>query len=118
MPTGPPPPEAGTHLSADAEGLTIEYGPRRVLLASSQGDSTFARYRITGGGLRYTGGFEVVDGRTDSVEHSDGAAVTTTPLGPAYPAGLLVLHDGENTPDEGRTNTNFKLLPAGPAIGP
>jgi 3-phytase len=116
-PTAPAPPEAGTHLSADAEGLTIAYGHRRTLLASSQGDSTFARYAITRDGLRYTSGFAVVDGAVDSVEHSDGAAITTTPLGRAYPNGLLVLHDGENTPDEGRTNTNFKLLDAGPAIG-
>lgn len=116
-PTAPPPPEAGTHLSADAEGLTIAYGHRRTLLASSQGDSTFARYDITRDGLRYRSGFAVADGRVDSVEHSDGAAVSTTPLGRAYPNGLLVLHDGENTPDDGRTNTNFKLLDAGPAIG-
>ena len=116
-PTAPAPPEAGTHLSADAEGLTIAYGPRRTLLASSQGDSTFARYAITRDGLRYTSGFEVADGpATDSVEHSDGAAVVTTPLGRAYPNGLLVVHDGENTPDENRVNTNFKLLDAGPAL--
>ena len=116
-PTAPPPPEAGTHLSADAEGLTIAYGRGRTLLASSQGDSTFARYDITRTGLRYRSGFEVTDGRVDSVEHSDGAAVTTTPLGRTYPHGLLVLHDGENTPDEGRVNTNFKLLDARQAIG-
>jgi 3-phytase len=117
-PTAPPPPEAGTHLSADAEGLTVAYGRHRVLLASSQGDSTFARYAITRDGLRYTSGFEVADGpAADGVQHSDGAAVTTTPLGRAYPNGLLVLHDGENTPDEGRADTNFKLLDAGPALG-
>lgn len=75
-------------------------------------------YRLTRDGLRHTGGFEVTDGpATDGVQHSDGAAVTTTPLGPAYPNGLLVLHDGENTPDDGRVNTNFKLLDAGPALG-
>ena len=113
-PTAPAPPEAGDHLTADAEGLTIAYpahGPR-VLLASSQGDSTFARYRIEPHGLRYTGGFRVVDSAaTDSVEHSDGAAVTLTPLGSAFPNGLLVVHDGENTPtSEDRPNTNFKLL--------
>lgn len=116
VPTAPAPPEAGTHLSADAEGLTIAYGHRRTLLASSQGDSTFARYRITRDGLRHTGGFAVTGGRVDGVQHSDGAAVTTTPLGPSYPNGLLVLHDGENTPDEGRVNTNFKLLDAGRAV--
>lgn len=118
VPTGPPSSEAGERLSADAEGLTIAYGDHtRTLLASSQGDSTFAAYRIGGSGLRHVGGFRVVDSAaTDSVEHSDGAAVTTAPLGTRFPSGLLVVHDGENTPDvldedgEPRPNTNFKLL--------
>lgn len=114
VPTGPPSPAAGRYLTVDAEGLTIAYGSHdRTLLASSQGDSTFARYRIDGR-FRYAGGFEVVDGpATDGVQHSDGAAVTTTPLGPAFPHGLLVLHDGENTPVSSRTDTNFKLIRLG-----
>jgi 3-phytase len=120
VPTGPPSPEAGRYLTADAEGLTIAYGRHsRTLYASSQGDSTFARYRIDGR-FRYVSGFEVVDSAaTDSVQHSDGAAVTTTPLGSAYPHGLLVVHDGENTPvtpgedGEPRTDTNFKLIRLG-----
>jgi 3-phytase len=119
VPTAPAPPSAGKHLTADAEGLTIAYPTRgsRVLLASSQGDSTFARYHIERGGLRYVSGFRVVTSRaTDGVEHSDGAAVTLTPLGKAFPHGLLVVHDGENTPTstdsngDVRPNTNFKLL--------
>lgn len=118
VPAGPPSGEAGEHLSADAEGLTIAYrGGVRTLLASSQGDSTFSTYRITRSGPRYEDSFRIASSpATDSVEHSDGAAVTTTPLGAAFPHGLLVVHDGENTPtlpDEGgepRPNTNFKLL--------
>jgi 3-phytase len=119
VPTGPPSPEAGQHLSADAEGLTIAYGAgnSRTLLASSQGDSTFATYQIRRSDLRNVGGFRVIDGAaTDSVEHSDGAAVTTAALGARFPQGLLVVHDGENTPvvlddsGEPRSNTNFKLL--------
>ncbi|MEJ1107185.1 MULTISPECIES: phytase [unclassified Kribbella] len=49
-PTGPVSADAGKHLSADAEGLTIAYkNGVRTLYASSQGDSTFASYRIDGG---------------------------------------------------------------------
>lgn len=122
VPTGPRPPAAGEHLTADAEGLTIAYPARgpRTLLASSQGDSTFAAYRIERSGPRHLGGFRVVDSAaTDGVQHSDGAAVTTTPLGPAFPHGLLVVHDGENTPvtpgedGEPRPDTNFKLVALG-----
>jgi 3-phytase len=60
-----------------------------------------------------------VDGlATDGAQDCDGAAVVSTPL-PGFPGGLLVVHDGENTPDvlddvgEPRLNTNFKLLDAG-----
>jgi myo-inositol-hexaphosphate 3-phosphohydrolase len=43
--------------------------------------------------------------------------VVNVPLGPAFPRGLFVTHDGENTPaatgpdGETRENTNFKLVP-------
>jgi myo-inositol-hexaphosphate 3-phosphohydrolase len=91
-----------------AEGLTIAYrGTNRTPLASSQGDSTFATYRIEGHGQTYRGGFRVVDGPAiDRVQHSDGAAVTTQAVGPRFPYGLLAVHDGENTPgDSDRENT-------------
>ncbi|TWD80359.1 3-phytase [Kribbella amoyensis] len=113
VPTGPVVPDGGKHLSADAEGLTIATRDGvRTLYASGQGDSTFAVYRIDGRGLTYRAGFQVVDGpATDGVQHSDGAAVTTQPLGPRFPHGLLAVHDGENTPgDGGREGTNFKLV--------
>lgn len=112
-PSGPVSPDAGKHLNADAEGLTIAYNHGvRTLYASSQGDSTFAAYRIDGRRLVYRAGFEVVDGSAvDGVQHSDGAAVTTQPLGPRFPHGLFAVHDGENTPGDGdREGTNFKLV--------
>ncbi|MGS2613053.1 hypothetical protein ACVCAH_00745 [Micromonospora sp. LZ34] len=51
-------------------------------------------------------------------QECDGAAVVATPL-PGIPGGLLVVHDGRNTPEapgedgEARTDTNFKFLDAG-----
>jgi 3-phytase len=103
----------GKRIAADVEGLTIyDTGRGRgYLLVSSQGDSGFLRYdRRTN---RFLGRFDVVDGRAaDGAQHSDGAAVVSVPLGRQYPAGLLVVHDGENTgPDAGtRTSTNFKYV--------
>jgi 3-phytase len=111
--TGPQGPDAGKHLSADAEGLTIAYkNGAKTLYASSQGDSTFAVYRLDAHGLTYRAGFQVVDGKAaDGVQHSDGAAVTTQSLGARFPHGLLAVHDGENTPgDSDREGTNFKLV--------
>jgi 3-phytase len=95
----------GRHLSADVEGLTIHYG-QNLLLASSQGDNTFAAYRLPG---VYSASFRVDDGRTDGVQESDGAAVTGAALGHRYPNGLLVVQDGQNT-GASRDSTNFKFV--------
>ncbi|OXM48094.1 phytase [Amycolatopsis alba] len=90
---GPDPGFGGKWLTADAEGLALADGK---LLASSQGDSRFVVYDRAGAPRR---DFRIVAGRgTDSVEHSDGAAITTRPLGPLFPHGLLVVHDGERRP--------------------
>ncbi|WP_037309593.1 phytase [Amycolatopsis orientalis] len=90
---GPDPGFGGKWLTADAEGLTLADGK---LLASSQGDSRFVVYDRAGTPRR---DFRIVAGRgTDSVEHSDGAAITTRSLGPLFPHGLLVVHDGERRP--------------------
>jgi 3-phytase len=98
-------PGFGGRIHADVEGATIY---EDYLIVSGQGDSTFFVYdRRTN---RPVTSFRVVDGpRTDGVQHSDGAAATSAPL-PGYPRGLVVLHDGENTPDEGRVSTDFKYM--------
>ncbi|GAA4660384.1 phytase [Kineococcus glutinatus] len=126
--TGTDPGEGGTRLTADAEGLTVAHAPDGTgyLLASSQGDSTFAVYELGSG--RYAAGFAIADGpgsgggAVDGVQHSDGATVTTRAVGSAYPYGLLVLHDGEDTgeaaADAGRTATGFKLVPLERVVRP
>ncbi|MBB2944960.1 3-phytase [Actinoplanes lutulentus] len=103
-------PGFGGRITADVEGATIYPTGRRsgYLIVSSQGDSRFFVYdRKTN---RPITTFSVTDGaRVDGVQHSDGAAATATPL-PGYPKGLLVLHDGENTPNNDRVSTNFKYV--------
>ncbi len=104
------------NISADIEGLTIYYGENGngYLLASSQGDNTFAVYDRAGSNS-YLGNFAIED-----VEESDGADVINVPLGDKYPAGLLVVQDGSNEPavvfgdpEDGEIqnfNTNFKFV--------
>lgn len=100
--SGPDPGIGGRALEADAEGLTVADG---YLIASSQGDSRFVAYERTGRN-RYVGTFTVGAGRgNDSVEHSDGAHAVTADLGPRYPEGLLVVHDGERRPATGDLDT-------------
>ncbi|MGW4940376.1 phytase [Actinoplanes sp. NPDC004185] len=98
-------PGYGGRIHADVEGATLY---EDYLLVSGQGDSRFFVYdRRTNRPLT---SFTVVDGpATDGVQHSDGAAATSAGL-PGYPQGLLVLHDGENTPDGGRVSTDFKFV--------
>lgn len=107
----------GSNLAADAEGLTIYYGPNGTgyLLASSQGDSTFAVYTRDGNN-DYLGQFAVgSNGSIDSVQESDGADVINVPLGPNFPYGLFVTQDGRNLPERivqgENVNTNFKFVP-------
>ncbi|MFC9938258.1 phytase [Nocardiopsis alba] len=102
----------GENISADAEGVTLYHAGDGAgyVLVSSQGDDTFAVYE-RGGDNDYVGSFAIVDGpATDGTQHSDGATVVNVPLGDAFPQGLLVTHDGEETPADGeRESTNFKL---------
>jgi 3-phytase len=107
-------PGFGGRIAADVEGVAIY---RDTLLVSSQGDNTFFTYDRWSN--RPTGRFAVADGpAADGSQDCDGAAVVATAL-PGYQGGLLVVHDGENTPDvpggdgEPRPNTNFKFVDAG-----
>ncbi|MBN3949673.1 MAG: phytase [Nostoc sp. NMS7] len=109
--------EGGSHLTDDAEGLTIYYGKNGTgyLLASSQGDSTFVAYTREGNN-EYVGNFAIGNnGSIDSVQESDGADVINVPLGPNFPFGLFVTQDGDNQPaktiDGENVNSNFKLVP-------
>ncbi|WP_420856127.1 phytase [Streptomyces abyssalis] len=107
------PGHGGNRLSADAEGVTVYHAGdgEGYVLASSQGDDTFAVYG-RGGRNPYIGSFTVADGpETDGVQHSDGAMALNVPLGRAFPKGLLATHDGEATPADGeRESTGFKFV--------
>ncbi|MFJ8467364.1 phytase [Streptomyces swartbergensis] len=124
---GADPGYGGDRLSADVEGLTLfqEPGGDGYLLASSQGDDTFALYdREVSEGNEYEGGFRVGAASTtlDGAEECDGAAVLNTPLGSRYPNGLLVVQDGHETPEvpDGesgtRTATGFKFVDLGDVV--
>ncbi|MGK5496764.1 phytase [Streptomyces sp. URMC 125] len=115
-PAGADPGYGGEHLSADVEGLTLltEPGGDGYVLASSQGDDSFALYdREPGEDNEYEGGFRVTAAsRTlDGAEECDGAAVLNAPLGARYPNGLLVVQDGHETPVvDGREATGFTFV--------
>jgi 3-phytase len=96
-------------LVGQVEGLTLAYGPGGTghLIASSQGDSSYAVFRRDGDN-GFLGSFEIVPGDgIDGTSDTDGIDVTTANLGPAFPSGVFVAQDGEN--DDGAQN--FKLVP-------
>ncbi|MDX3534623.1 phytase [Streptomyces sp. MB09-01] len=117
----------GRHVSADVEGLTLWRDPEHpghggYLLASSQGDDTFAVFERERGNA-YVRSFRITagtrPGAPDGSQECDGAAVTSAPLGKKFPNGLLVVQDGANTPEstgpdgEARTDTDFKFVDLG-----
>ncbi|GAA3398604.1 phytase [Streptomyces roseoviridis] len=113
----------GDRLTADVEGLTLVHEPDGdgYLLASSQGDDTFAAYdREIGDDNEYEGGFRVTaaDAVLDGSEECDGAAALNAPLGSRYPNGLLVVQDGHANPEDGeRDATGFKFVDLGEVLG-
>ena len=117
------------HLKADLEGVALypeKDGPG-YLIASNQGQSEFAVYDRANN-YAYVGSITIT-GRAsaDPVTMTDGIDLTHINLGPAFPKGMLIVQDHQNT--HPAANQNFKLvswadviraleLPGAPAIGP
>jgi 3-phytase len=101
-------------LKTDVEGLTIlRDGPKTYLIASSQGDSSFAIWRIDDEPT-YQGRFSVMAANgIDAVTGTDGVAAIGGRVGP-YAKGVVVMQDDIDSEGEApstiRTRQNFKLV--------
>ena len=97
-------------LAPDVEGLALlDDGAATFLIASSQGDSAFAVWRVDGATPDYQGRFSVVaSGGIDAVTGTDGVAALGGRVG-GFPEGLVVMQDDV---DDGSTGArqNFKLV--------
>ena len=93
-------------LTADVEGLALapEGASGGYLLASSQGDNSYAIYDLESGVFRAR--FAVEDGVIDTTSDTDGIELILGDFGPDYPGGLFVAQDGDN----GEGTQNFKFL--------
>jgi 3-phytase len=94
----------------DIEGLALLHGPdgQGALIVSVQGLDEFALFdRKTDS---YIGSFKLNHGASDPVTETDGLDITSAPLGPEYPHGLLAVHDHVNTDNNRQIhNANYKL---------
>lgn len=98
------------HLDDDVEGLALYYAAEGAgyLIASSQGSDDFAVYSREGDNV-YLGRFAIEESiEVDGASSTDGIDVTNVALGEAFPEGLLVAQDGNNTDLD--ANQNFKLV--------
>lgn len=102
----------GGHLTDDAEGVTIYYGSgdQGYLIVSSQGSNDYNVYRRDGDNA-FIGKFAIVAeaGGVDGASETDGIDVTSASLGSAFPRGVFVAQDGDNTAPTAAQN--FKLVP-------
>jgi len=101
------------HLKADVEGIAIYYGEggKGYVIVSNQGDDNYAVYRREDGN-EFLGHFAIIanpEAGIDGASETDGLDVISTPLGPAFPYGVLVVQDGRNISPAARQN--FKLVP-------
>lgn len=103
---------ADGHLTDDAEGVAIFYGPGEsgYVIVSSQGSNDYNVYRREGDNA-FVGKFAIVAGAEgiDGTSDTDGIDVTSAPLGSAFPHGVFVAQDGKNTSPAAAQN--FKLVP-------
>lgn len=100
----------GGRLTADVEGLALvppSPGSPGYLIASSQGDGTFAAYERRPPNA-YVGSFRIGAGATiDGCSDTDGIEAVGVSLGARFPRGVFVAQDGDNA----GANQNFKLVP-------
>ncbi|WP_156680832.1 phytase [Sphingomonas profundi] len=97
----------GQRLVADAEGLAIAARGRRGgwLVASSQGDSAYAVYRLPD--IAYVGRFRIGPGATiGGTSDTDGIEIATAPFGGDRRGGIMIAQDGDNAP----AAQNFKIV--------
>ncbi|GGD69947.1 phytase [Lacimicrobium alkaliphilum] len=104
------------NLWEDVEGLTLYNAGdgKGYILASSQGNNTFALYDREDQN-DFVDSFTVAGGDIDAVEETDGLMVVNVNLGAKYPQGLLVMQDGQNIYNQAqkgaeRESSNFKYV--------
>lgn len=99
------------NIKYDIEGLTIYYTSSNYgyLLASSQGNSSFAIFSRTNDNS-YIGSFQINEGQVDGVTETDGIEVVNLNLGNDFPLGAFIVQDDKNEEADEYLPQNFKMV--------
>ena len=98
------------NISSDIEGLALYKTPEKtILIASSQGNFSFALFEI-GDEDKYLTSFIIKDGDIDGVEETDGLEVINYPVSKKFPKGMMVVQDGYNFENDSLRAQNFKFI--------
>jgi len=107
--------EENSSIKFDIEGLAIyQQGEVKLLVASSQGNFSYAVYDIDDG-YKYLGSF-ILDGKEgiDAVEETDGIEIYSDSVSREFPHGIMIAQDGFNYDDQVLKNQNFKVIGLAP----
>lgn len=104
----------GDHLVDDIEGLTIyQTETQNLLLASSQGNNTYAVFDLDNKGA-FVSNFAIIGDDSkgvDGASDTDGIHAAAFNLGEAYPQGVFIAQDWYNLSDKYQPlNQNFKIV--------
>ena len=95
----------------DVEGLALfSYKNAEYLIASIQGNFSYAIFKIGETGDQYVTSIVIEDGIVDGVEETDGLEIMTLPLNEKFKQGMFVVQDGYNTFGDLAQSQNFKYV--------
>ena len=109
--------EGNPNISYDVEGLTLfRTGDNGYLVASSQGNFSYAVFDLNGENP-YITSFKIIDDQeVDGVEETDGLDIVSDSLSPVFPDGIIVLQDGFNFDGGVAVPQNFKYVRLGKLV--
>jgi len=102
--------DGASGTTADIEGVAIYHGDPAYLIASSQGNDSYAVYTHDEAN-RFLGRFRIAmhpERGIDGAQETDGLEAIAASLGPRFPEGVLIVQDGFNAPPG--SAQNFKLV--------
>jgi 3-phytase len=98
-------------ITDDVEGMAIFNGKNggEYLIVSIQGISEYALYDRKN--EKYLGSFKLTLNEKDPITQTDGLDISAMPSGELFPEGIMVVHDHQNTNENGEIqNANYKIV--------